>query len=91
MKTIFATVFATVMLLSGSAIAKETTTTLKVSGWHCGGCGNRTAKAIKALDGVADATSDVESKTLTVTYDDEKTSTEAVEKAITALKYTVEK
>lgn len=91
MKSFFATAFAAVVLLSGSAIAAETTTTLKVSGWHCGGCGNRTAKAIKALDGVADATSDVKAKTLTVTYDDEKTNTDAVEEAITALKYTIEK
>lgn len=91
MKTLFATAFAVLMLLSGNAVAKEATATLKVSGWHCGGCGNRTAKAIKAIDGVADATSDIENKTLTVTYDDEKTNTEAVEKAVTALKYTVEK
>lgn len=91
MKIFLASAFAAVMLFSGSALAKETTTTLKVSGWHCGGCGNRTAKAVKALDGVAEATADIETKTLTVTFDDEKTSGDVVEKAITALRYTVEK
>lgn len=91
MKKLLASAFAGVMLLSGTAVAKEATTTLKVSGWHCGGCGNRTAKVIKAIDGVKDAATDVENKTVTITYDDEKTNAEAFEKAITGLNYKIEK
>lgn len=91
MKKTLAFVVSSVFLFSGAALAAETTATLKVSGWHCAGCGNRTAKAVKAIDGVVEAKTDVEAKTLTVTYDDEKTSEEAVEKAVAALKYKIEK
>ncbi len=58
------------LLLSTVALAKETTETFKISGWHCEGCAGRTADAVKHLQGVKDATANPESKTLTVVYDD---------------------
>ena len=88
---ILAAVFAGAMMLAGSAMAKEATTTLKVSGWHCGGCAARTESALKGLDGVTSASADKTKKEVTVTYDDAKVKVADLEKAITDSGYTVEK
>lgn len=91
MKRVIAGAFAGVVLFSGAAFAKEATTTLKVSGWHCGGCAGKTAKALKGIEGVKEANSDAEKKTVTVTFDDAKTNVGAFETAIAKLNYKVEK
>ena len=83
--------FAAVSLLSGAAFAKEATSTLSVSGWHCEGCGDRTASAVKKVKGVKEAVADSEGKKLTVTYDDEVVKVAAIEAAVTALHYKVVK
>lgn len=83
--------FATVSLLSAAAFAKEATSTLSVTGWHCEGCGDRTANAVKKVKGVKEAVADSDSKKLTVTYDDEVVKIAAIEEAVTALHYKVVK
>ncbi len=87
-------VFAAALAATAVAGAKETTATLKVSGWHCGGCAGKTEKAVKAVKGVTAAKSvkgEGEAGTVTVTYDDAVAKSSDIEGAITALHYKVEK
>jgi len=65
--------------LSFGALAAEKTDTIKVSGWHCGGCAARTEAALKDVKGV------------TVTYDDAKVKRADLEKAIADSGFTAEK
>ena len=58
--------------LSTAAIAAEKTETIKVAGWHCGGCAARTESALKDIKGVTTVASDKAKKEVTVTYDDGK-------------------
>jgi copper chaperone CopZ len=83
--------FAAVLALSGTAFAKEATTTMKVSGWHCAACSGKTESAVKAVKGVQTAKADKATNTLTVTYDDAATQPAEVEKAVVAAGYKVEK
>ena len=68
--------------LSFSALAAEKTETIKVSGWHCGGCAARTESALKDVKGVTTVASDKNKKQVTVTYDDSKAKRADLEKAI---------
>ncbi len=90
MKTALAALAAG-LLLSGTALAEDATTTLKVSGWHCSGCSKKTAKAVQAVKGVKEAIADSEKKTLTVTYDDTVAKPADIEKAVAALHYSIDK
>lgn len=91
MKSSIAAAFAGVLLLSASAMAKETTSTLKVSGWHCQSCAAKTENAVKGVKGVKSAKAEKKTDSITVTFDDEQATAADVEGAITALKYKVEK
>ncbi len=84
MKKTIAYTFAAVLALSGTAFAKEVTTTIKVGGWHCGGCAGKTAAAVKKVNGVKDAKGDKATNSVTVTYDDAVATTTAIEGAITS-------
>lgn len=64
------------------ALAAEKTDTIKVTGWHCGGCAARTESALKDLKGVTRVASDKTKKQVTVTYDDSKVKRADLEKAI---------
>jgi len=77
--------------LSTAALAGEKTETLKVSGWHCGGCAARTESALKDVKGVATVASDKARKQVTVTYDDAKVKHADIEKAITESGFSVDK
>jgi mercuric transport protein len=77
--------------LSTAALADSKTETIKVGGWHCGGCAARTESALKGLEGVTSASADKTKKEVTVTYDDAKVKVADLEKAITDSGYTVEK
>jgi copper chaperone CopZ len=79
------------LLLSTVALAKDTTETFKISGWHCEGCAGRTADAVKHLQGVKDATANAEGKTLTVVYDDTLAKSSDIESTIKSLHYKVQK
>ena len=78
-------------LAAAPAFAKEASTTLKVKGWHCAGCGAKTENALKKVDGVTVAKADKASNTVTVTFDDEKTNIGALEAAVVAMHYKIEK
>jgi Cu+-exporting ATPase len=84
--------FVAVAALAGTAaFAAEKTETLKVSGWHCGGCAARTEAALKDVKGVTSAKADKNAKAVTVTFDDAKVKTADLEKAITDAGYEVDK
>jgi copper chaperone CopZ len=68
--------------LSTAALAAEKTETIKVSGWHCGGCAARTESALKDVKGVTAVASDKTRKEVTVTYDDAKVKRADIDKAI---------
>jgi len=68
--------------LSLGAFAGEKTETIKVSGWHCGGCAARTESALKDVKGVESVTADKAKKEVVVKYDDSKVKRADLEKAI---------
>lgn len=83
-------VLLVVFALSVPAFAKEQKVTLKVKGWHCGGCAEGTVAKIKEVKGVKSVETDVSAKIATVVFDDPATLAQ-VEKAITDSGYQVEK
>jgi len=89
MKKIIAFVFAAG--LSTAALAAQKTETLKVSGWHCGGCASKTESALKDVKGVSTAAADKNKKEVTVTYDDTKVKRADLEKAIAGAGFDVAK
>ncbi|HWE25888.1 MAG TPA: heavy-metal-associated domain-containing protein [Myxococcales bacterium] len=80
MKKLIAFVFAAG--LSTAALAAQKTETLKVSGWHCGGCASKTEAALKEVKGVTTVAADKTKQQVTVTYDDTKAKHADLEKAI---------
>ena len=77
-------------LLSFGAFAAEKTDTIKVSGWHCGGCAARTEAALKDVKGVTTVSSDKTKHVVKVTYDDSKVKRIDLEKAIAASGFSAE-
>ncbi len=77
--------------LSLGAFAGEKTETIKVSGWHCGGCAARTESALKDVKGVETVTADKAKKEVVVKYDDTKAKRADLEKAITDSGFAVAK
>ena len=78
-------------LLSFGAVAAEKTETIKVSGWHCGGCAARTEAALKDVKGVNSVASDKNKKEVMVTYDDAKVKRADLDKAIADSGFSAEK
>jgi len=78
-------------LLSVVAFAKETTTTMKVSGWMCAGCPAKTETALKEVPGVKTVKVDKEKSTATVTFDDAKAKPADLEKAVASSGFSVDK
>ncbi len=74
---------ASLLTFSLGAFAAEKTETIKVSGWHCGGCAARTEAALKDVKGVTTVAADKNKKQVTVTYDDTKVARADLDKAIT--------
>ena len=58
------------------------TETMKVIGMSCGGCAINVAGALKAVDGVSDASVSLEEKQATVEFDETRTSIEQLKSAI---------
>jgi mercuric transport protein len=73
---------ALALTVSSGAFAAEKTETIKITGWHCGGCAARTESALKEVKGVSVVSSDKAKKQVTVTYDDSTTKHADLEKAI---------
>ncbi|HEY3448810.1 MAG TPA: heavy-metal-associated domain-containing protein [Myxococcales bacterium] len=80
---------AAALLISGEAMAKETTATLNVSGWHCGGCSAATEASLKKVGGVTGAKAELSSGTVKVTFDDSKATVADLEKAVEKAGYKV--
>ena len=78
-------------LLAGPADAAEKTETIKVTGWHCGGCAARTESALKDVKGVTVVASDKAKKEVTVTYDDAVAKRADLDKAIADSGFSVAK
>lgn len=89
MKTFVAFAFA--LALSTSALAAEKTETIKVKGWHCGGCSARTESALKDVKGVNKVAADKDKKVVTVTYDDALAKRADLDKAIVDSGFSVDK
>lgn len=70
-------------------MAQEKTAILKVEGMSCQHCKMSVEKALKAVEGVAAASVDLEAKTATVTYDPTKAGPEEFKKAIARAGYEV--
>jgi copper chaperone CopZ len=62
----------------------------KVSNMRCGGCANRITKALKANEAVSDVKVNLENKMVTVSFDEAKTSKEALLETLTNAKYQAE-
>lgn len=82
-------VVAAVGLVPAMAFAKDTTTTLKVSGWHCEGCSAATEQTLKKIDGVKAVKTDIGQGTAQVTYDDAKVSVADLQGAVEKIGYKV--
>lgn len=80
MKKIVASV-ALGVALNAPAWAATKTVTLAVSGMTCAACPITVKKALSRVDGVEKAEVSYETKEAVVTYDDAKTSAEALTKA----------
>jgi len=81
MKTKVFSLIAMFVLGTFTVFAGEKTEKFKVKG-NCGMCEKRIEKAANAVDGVQNADWDKESKMMVVKFDDAKTSTDNIEKAI---------
>ena len=71
------------------AIAKDSKVDLSTS-ITCGSCVNSIKTAFKDVDGVKDISANVETKVVTVSFDDEKISTDKIKSTITDLGYTAD-
>ena len=58
------------------------TATITVKGMTCGGCVNSVTKALKGVNGVQEANVDLEGQKATVTFDEAKTSVDALKEAV---------
>lgn len=55
---------------------------LKVEGMSCSHCVNTVTKAVGGLEGVSNVEVDLDAKTVTVEYDDDKVSLDNIKEAI---------
>ena len=78
-----------IVFCSGEAMAKEASTTLQVSGWHCAGCSAATEGAIKKVNGVKSARADLKRAVVEITYDDSQVTVGDLEKAVEKAGYQV--
>jgi periplasmic mercuric ion binding protein len=80
---------AVVMFAGIAAFAQKKTETIKVSG-NCGMCQKKIEAAAKDA-GAKKASWDKETKILTVTYDESKTSNDAIQSKVASVGYDTEK
>lgn len=73
--------FVVLAALSTAAAAAPKTVTLSVPGMTCSTCPIQVKKALSRVSGVLQAAASLEAKEAVVTYDDSKTSMEALLKA----------
>ncbi len=80
---------AIILLVTNLSFAQSKTETIKVSG-NCGMCAKNIQTAAKKA-GASEATWSEETKILTVSYDESKTTNDAIQKKIAAKGYDTEK
>lgn len=73
-----AVMLATAMAFSTTATAAERTVTLAVENMTCASCPFIVKKSMEAVSGVSKVAVSYEKKTATVTFDDAKTSVDAI-------------
>lgn len=91
MRRLAALSLAALALAALPAFAGSKTETLKITGWHCGGCAARTESALQDVKGVTAVKSDKAKKEVTVTYDDATARRADLERAITESGFEVAK
>lgn len=72
---------AALALISSAALAENKTVTLSVPGMYCEICPATVKKALSRVPGVAKVDANYKDKQAVVTYDDSKTSIQALTKA----------
>ena len=91
MKTKVLILMAGILLIGMGAFAMgKKTEKINVAG-KCGMCEARIEKAALAIDGVKKADYDVKAKTLSVTFDEKKTSVDGIKKAEAAVGHDTDK
>lgn len=63
----------------------------KVGGMTCSACANRVERGVKKMDGMKDANVNLTTEVLTVDFDENKVSSDDIEKKVEALGYKVVK
>jgi mercuric ion binding protein len=86
-RTLAALVFGVVLLPASGAIAAEKTVTLSVPGMYCSACPYIVKQSLAKVGGVGQVSASFETKTATVTYDDQKTTLAALIAATTQAGY----
>jgi periplasmic mercuric ion binding protein len=76
-----------VLLTAGGALAAEKTVTLSVPGMYCSSCPYIVKQSLAKVGGVGQVSASYETKTATVTYDDQKTTLAALIAATTRAGY----
>lgn len=90
MKTLFAFIVA-IALSTGSVWAKDLRVVIfKVQEMECQNCENKVKNTIKFEKGLKKFNTDLESKTVTITYDAEKTTIEQLQDGFKKINYTAE-
>jgi mercuric ion binding protein len=88
MKEILASLsFAVTVLASGSAFAADHTVTLAVDNMYCEACPYIVKQTLAKVPGVETVVVSYEQKSATVTYDDQKTTADALTAATTQAGY----
>lgn len=72
---------ATLLLLAFPAVAAQQTVTLDVAGMTCAACPITVRKALTKIEGVSKAEVSYEKRHVVVTFDDTKTSVQALTRA----------
>ena len=62
----------------------------KATQMSCGGCANKVKKLLVSVDGVRDVAVNLETKVVTVNYDDQKTDAAKIRESFKQINYTVE-
>ncbi len=86
-KILVATLFVCCAFASLAVFAAEQTVEMSIEKMTCALCPVTVRKAMERVDGVRDVDVDFDSKTATVTFDDAKTTADAVAQASTDVGY----
>jgi copper ion binding protein len=74
----------------GSVFAADKVVKFRAESMSCGGCANKIKTAVSAVDGVSGFDVNLETKVVSITYDEQKVKPEQLKEAIVAVKHTAE-